>query len=590
MSIITEKRLRSMADSARFQRGQDYFRGGAVTGLRQYQGRVSATVAGSRDYQVRLWEEDGKLKFECSCPDGMDYAFCKHCVAVGLALLEEAGDEDTGGTKSTAKTSRKNTQQGITAEDIHLWLEKQGTATLADLLVAQAMDDQNLYRTLQLKVAGAIGGDANISAVRQALGEAILPGYFIEYHDAYEYAGTVATAIDAVEDLLHQGQAEAVIELTELGLRKAEEAMDNIDDSSGHMHLILENLQALHLAACEAANPDPQGLAERLFEWELTGEWEVFSGAAARYADVLGRPGMERYRELAQAEWRKLKPLTRAAGKSADYEESYRRRGITHIMQTLAQQSGDVEDLVEVLRHDLSQPYSFLGIAAAYKKARKLNKALEWAERGIKTFPDTPDTRLLEFAANEYHRRQRHDEAVGLIWQLFTNRPGLEQYRQLKQHASRHKQWPHWRQQAMDHLHGLLENQPAQRKPSGNFYFSYAYGPRSVLVEIHLWEDNMDAAWELAQGGELHEGLWLELADKRAQQHPDDAIRIYRHQVESAVGQTKKNGYSEAVRYLQKIRTLMTQSGREKDFSSYLETLRTTHKRKRSFIAMIEKL
>ncbi|MDE0513843.1 MAG: hypothetical protein OXI88_18935, partial [Gammaproteobacteria bacterium] len=67
-----------MADSARFQRGQDYYRGGAVTGLRQYRGRVSATVAGSRDYQVKLWEEDGTLKFECSCPDGMDYAFCKH--------------------------------------------------------------------------------------------------------------------------------------------------------------------------------------------------------------------------------------------------------------------------------------------------------------------------------------------------------------------------------------------------------------------------------------------------------------------------------------------------------------------------------
>ncbi|MDE0514542.1 MAG: hypothetical protein OXI88_22515, partial [Gammaproteobacteria bacterium] len=247
MSIITEKRLRSMADSARFQRGQEYHQRGAVIGLRQYQGRVSATVAGSRDYQVRLWEEDGKLKFECSCPDGMDYAFCKHCVAAGLALLAEAGTEDTGKNKSAGKTSRKKAPKEISAEDIHAWLEQQGTTTLADLLVAQAMDDQNLYRTLQLKVAGAIGGEADISLVKQALGEAILPGYFIEYHDAYEYAGTVATAIDAVEDLLHEGQAGAVIELAEFGLHKAEEAMDDIDDSSGHMHLIFENLQALHL-------------------------------------------------------------------------------------------------------------------------------------------------------------------------------------------------------------------------------------------------------------------------------------------------------------------------------------------------------
>lgn len=586
MSIITEQRLRSIADSPRFQRGQEYYQGGAVTGLRQYRGRVSATVAGSRDYQVTLWEEDGELKFECSCPDGMDYAFCKHCVAVGLALLEESETEETGGGKSPRKKTLKN----ITAEDIHAWLQKQDGVTLADLLVEQAMADQNLYRTLQLKVAGEVGGDTTISVVKQALGEAILPGYFIEYHDAYEYAGTVHTAVEAVEDLLNDGEAEAVIELTEFGLHKAEEAMDNIDDSGGHMPGILENLQILHLEACKDAKPDPQALAQRLFDWELAGEWEVFSGAAARYADVLGKRGFKQYRELAQAEWRKFKPLTRAAGKPTDYKESHRRHKITHVMQTLAQQTGDVEALVEVLRHDLSQPYSFLRIAEAYKKARKREKALEWGERGIKTFPDTPDSRLLEFVAAEYHRLKRHDEAMGLIWQLFTDRPGLEQYRQLKQHANRCKQWSNWRKQAVDHLLGLLEDKPGQKRPSGNFYFSYAYGPRSVLVEIHLWENNVDAAWELAQGGDLDEGLWLKLADKRSQQHPEDAIPIYRNQVEAAISKTNKNEYSVAVHYLKKIRTLMAQTSQENAFSSYLETLRTAHKRKRSFIAMIEKL
>lgn len=125
-------------------------------------------------------------------------------------------------------------------------------------LVEQEMADQDLYRKLQLKVAGDIGGDANISTVRKALEEAILPGYFIEYHHAYDYAGTVYTAIEAVEDLLHDGQAEAVIELTEFALHKTEDAMENIDDSSGHMHTILENLQTLHLEACKDAKPDPQ--------------------------------------------------------------------------------------------------------------------------------------------------------------------------------------------------------------------------------------------------------------------------------------------------------------------------------------------
>ena len=56
---------------------------------------------------------------------------------------------------------------------------------------------------------------------------------------------------------------------------------------------------------------------------------------------------------------------------------------------------------------------------------------------------------------------------------------------------------------------------------------------------MHLWEDNVDAAWELAQEGELHEDLWLKLAEKRAKQHPGDAIRIYRNQVEFSVSKTK---------------------------------------------------
>lgn len=590
MSIITEKQLRSLTDRARFQRGQEYYQGGAVTGLRQYRGRVSATVSGSQDYRVNLWEEDEELQYECDCPDGMDYVFCKHCVAVGLALLEEAGNGDAGDNKPTRKTSRNKSRKEITAEDIHDWLEQQDAAALADLLVEQAMADQDLYRKLQLKVAGDIGGDANISTVRKALEEAISPGYFIDYHHAYDYAGTVYTAVDAVEELLNNGQAEAVIELTEFALRKTEDAMDNIDDSSGHMHGILENLQALHLEACKDAKPDPQALAKRLFEWELAGEWEIFSGAAARYADILGKPGMERYRELARAEWRKVKPLTRDAGKPADYEESDRRRRITRIMQALAQQSGDVEALVEVLRHDLSQPHSFLQIAEACKGAGKADKALEWAERGISAFHDAPDSRLLEFLADEYHRRQRHDEAMGLIWRLFTGYTSLEKYRQLKQHATRCKQWSHWRTQAMDHLLGLLQDKQANKRIPGNFYASYSSDPRSILVEIHLWENNVDAAWELAQGGDLHEELWLKLADKRAKQHPDDALRIYRNQVESAAGKTNKKEYSTAVHYLKKIRTLMTQTGREKAFSSYLDTLRATHKRKRSFIALIEKL
>ncbi len=250
MSMITEKRLRSLTDSLRFQRGQEYYHGGAVASLRKYRERISATVTGTQDYQVNLWEKNGELDYGCSCPDGLDYVFCKHCVAVGLALLEQTGTEAAGDNKSTRRPPRKKARKEISAEDIHAWLQKQDVATLAELLVEQAMDDQSLYRQLQLKVARDIGGDTNISVVQKALEETILPGYFIDYQAAYGYAKTVETAVDSVETLLRNGQAEAVIQLTEFALRKAEEAMPSMDDSDGHMHVIFERLPEVTWTPC----------------------------------------------------------------------------------------------------------------------------------------------------------------------------------------------------------------------------------------------------------------------------------------------------------------------------------------------------
>lgn len=258
-------------------------------------------------------------------------------------------------------------------------------------------------------------------------------------------------------------------------------------------------------------------------------------------------------------------------------------------METLAEQTDDVEALVEVLSRDLSHSYSFLRIAEAYKKAGKHNKALDWAERGLKAFAKTPDQRLQEFVADEYHRLKRHDEAMSLMWRLFTDQPGLESYRELKQHADRCKQWPDWRSQALDHLHQLLEKKPAKRQP-GNFYFSYARGSRPTLVKIYLWEKNVDAAWELAQDADLHDELWLQLAAQREKQHPEDAIQVYRNLIESSVNQTNNAAYAQAVNHLKKVEKLMKKTNRENAFKNYLSGLRTTYKRKRNFIAMINKL
>jgi hypothetical protein len=48
----------------------------------------------------------------------------------------------------------------------------------------------------------------------------------------------------------------------------------------------------------------------------------------------------------------------------------------------------------------------------------------------------------------------------------------------------------------------------------------------SQLVRIFLWEKKFEAAWNEATSGGCSNNLWLELAAKREQKHPEDALEI----------------------------------------------------------------
>lgn len=111
---------------------------------------------------------------------------------------------------------------------------------------------------------------------------------------------------------------------------------------------ILERLQDLHHKAYKKAKPDPEALARRLFEWELRTDYDTFYGAAETYADVLGERGLAVYRKLAEAEWAKVP----ARGPGREHPEKYGKRfRITHIVETLARQTGDMEAVVAINRH-----------------------------------------------------------------------------------------------------------------------------------------------------------------------------------------------------------------------------------------------
>ncbi|MGH9199049.1 MAG: DUF6880 family protein, partial [Acidimicrobiia bacterium] len=304
-------------------------------------------------------------------------------------------------------------------------------------LVADYADEDDILRGRLLLAASKATGEVEIERFREAIENSILIADFVDYRSMYEYSRGVEEVLDSVEGLLKEGYANDVIEMCEHALSCLEDALGRVDDSDGYMGSIKERLMELHLAACKRSRLDPEDLAQRLFEWELHSEWETFLGAARTYKSVLGKKGLAKYTSLAEKVWEKVPSV--APGD--EREHSSFRFNITYMMETLAELSGDVDQLVDVKSKDLSVPYRYVEIAEIYNKARRYDDALVWGERGLKDYPDTSDSRLIEVLADEYQRRARHDEAMNLIWASFIRSPSLNSYERLAKHARKAGEW-----------------------------------------------------------------------------------------------------------------------------------------------------
>ncbi|TAL93398.1 MAG: hypothetical protein EPN71_10855, partial [Rhodanobacter sp.] len=340
--LISRASLENLAGSAAFRRGEEYLAVGAVGRLRITDDKVAAKIEGSTTYQVELRDEHGVLGFNCSCPHAAEGYFCKHGVALGLAWLEQPVGERKVGA-APGKKKRRDPWH-----DIEQYLARQPADGLIELLLEVAGRDDHLYQSLLLKAARARGSSGNVAtAFRRAIEEATRIHGFVDWREADSFADDVEQVAESMAELLQPDTAGLLVELAEYAIERLEKAMEHVDDSNGGVGGIVHRLGELHLQACIMATPAPTALAERLFALETTLSFGVWSFDALTYRDVLGKVGLLRYRELAEAQWRKLKPRDAKDG----CDDS--RFTITRIMERLAEASGDVEELVAIKSRDL---------------------------------------------------------------------------------------------------------------------------------------------------------------------------------------------------------------------------------------------
>ncbi|MDF9828224.1 tetratricopeptide (TPR) repeat protein [Ereboglobus sp. PH5-10] len=587
--LLTIDGIKKLASPRSFMRGVIYHASGLVASLTQHDNTLTAIVRGTENYTVCFSVSISNdtsapaLDYHCTCPHASgEGVFCKHCVAVALAWLKSGKGNLLNEAPAVAGTPAGNKSTVIKLDDLRPWLLSLPKEKLAGTLLETAARDCRLHEQLLRHAALATGKQPDFNACRAVIRHATT------IHDPTSELQEFA---DILERFSSDGYHNAVLELSEYALERIN---TRIADSDGDAGFVCRRLLDIHHEATRRANTPPAQLARLIHAWTFVDNYYYFSGVIERYADLLGEAGLAALRASLNAE---LSTFT-----SVDVTHT-----AVEALRTIARLTNDTEALVALETRDLAHPSAYLRAAEIYHEANQHDKALEWARRGIARFPEntTGTEPLVDFIIAEYHRRRQHDKALALAWKCYEASPSRGFYQRLKEsvHAAG-ENWRQWSERALATLRATLDtaiaNQTINQKyppwtprlsPFANIFFvSLPLTDYSTLVRVLLWENNTDAAWAAANEKGCDETLWFELAGKRADKHPADAIPIYMRRIKRLIEQHSDSAREEAALTLRKIKELHASSGQDANWENTRQTLRQTFRKNDDFIKLLDTL
>ncbi|WP_328739149.1 SWIM zinc finger family protein [Streptomyces erythrochromogenes] len=244
---------------------------------------ATASVDGTEIYEVELTEHEDGLTGCCDCPYGREGNFCKHCVAVGLTVLQQSESVPKHRAAAASRSRQLTT-----------WLETRSRGELLALVKEHIAADHDLRRRLELRASTA---DDDPSAVRERfltlLDTRPFARYgYVEYADARAYGLQAAEAVSVLRNLTATGRATEAVDMAREAVEALARTYGEIDDSDGVIGNVADGLAAAHLEACLVAHPDPSRTADWLVDHLLSDLGHATDILLSAYADVLKSTGM----------------------------------------------------------------------------------------------------------------------------------------------------------------------------------------------------------------------------------------------------------------------------------------------------------
>lgn len=549
---LSESTLLAVAGDLVYARGEDYVR--YVRGLRTTEFKAYASIQAKRVYTVELDWSGPLPDGYCTCPHHADGNFCKHLVATGLAAIDSgrvAVDETTGGTEDDL---------------LEAAVQAMNVDELRELVLTLAQRDGGVRRMLEIRATAATGDDTQVKDELEAYVRNMLEFRgFVDYRRSFEVAEVASEMLDELETHVHTGAAEIARPALLKAVTRLRKLLGQVDDSAGVIGDQCQRAAELYAQACRLGRPDPAKLATWLvkFRADSPGWPEV---VLADFVDAFDEKALGTYRRAVAALDRKL----------AD-AEYFKRFEVDRMLLELADHDGDLDRAVDLLSHGEHPQYG--AIVDRLCTAGRVEDAVVWMDRAVaegrisshgggNEYWLSPDR-----VAETYKGLGRLDDAVAALRADFVRRPSVGAYRALLEFAAGIDRVDTERSWAMDHARHLAETD------------RFARG--AVLVQLHMSDDDMDAAWQAADRYGAG-GAWRELAVRGADARPVAAADLYRPELERDLRYPNSKIYPDIAETLVTMAALYERGGRGEDFASFIAQIRQDYGRRPALMKALD--
>lgn len=558
--VLSETALQDRAGEEVFARGQSLV--GDVRDISRTQGGASATVRGTIPYRTDLTWDGGGINGSCTCPHAARGNMCKHQVAVGLAVLDDARQE----TAAPAEQEEAPPERDAVAE----YLAGLDAEQLRELVVFVASHSPEATRALRTAADLAAGDGQAVQDELMENARSILGGRgFLGYREAMDFAVEAQHCLDELEQVLDSGHADIVAPVLLWATTRLRKRMEtNVDDSSGMVGDACQRAVELYARACREGHPDPAKLGRWLAKFRLESPgWPEVS--LADFAPALGPGGVAAYRKATNA----------AIAKAGKDDGRYGFNFESHeMLLELADYDGDVDRAVELLLEGEYPRYQAAvdrlvaaerqreamalldrAVAGGFVQTRNLSY---WRQRGMGSAIDPAR------AVDLYLADGRHEDAIGLTRDLFRRQPTPEIYDLLLDTAKR------------------LGRFDDERDETLAWIDSQEWRSADTAVAIALHEGDADRAWRAVDRWKVG-SMWQELADAVPQPRPRDAIELYMEAADHVLIQPGRDNARRAAKMAVRMREIArgsepadTAQMLEESITTWVAEIRQTHRRR----------